>query len=198
MIIVFSLQSSLETSIFYLVIILWIISEIIGGSIIPKSRRGNAKIERKDKSSAYIIFASVTISIIVAIYFNISNIAMLPNWVFYIGIIFILLGILLRQWSIYILGSFFSQVVATQKNQKLIESGPYRLVRHPSYTGALLILIGIGLSVKSWAAILTILLIFTIAYGYRIYIEEKAMISQFGEEYVQYKKKTKRIIPYII
>ena len=198
MIIVFSLQSSLETSIFYLVLILWILSEIIGGSIIPRSRRGNAKIVRKDKSSAYIIFASVFISIIVAIYFNISNIAMLPNWVFYIGIIFILLGILLRQWSIYVLGRFFSGVVATQKNQKLIENGPYKFVRHPSYTGALLILIGIGLSVKSWGAVITIIFIFTIAYGYRIYIEEKAMISQFGEEYIQYKKKTKRIVPYII
>ena len=195
---VVSFPSSIAASVFNLVIILWILSEIIGGTIIPQLRRGKAKIERKDRNSAYIIFASIFISIIVAYYFNGNNIAMLPNWVFYIGITLMILGILLRQWSIYILGRFFSGVVGTQKDQKVIDNVPYRYVLHPSYTGALLILIGIGLSVQSWGAVITLMAIFTIAYGYRIYIEEKALISKLGEEYIKYAEKTKRIIPYII
>lgn len=195
---VVSFPSSIAASVFNLVIILWIISEIIGGTIIPNLRRKNAKIKRKDKSSAYIIFASIFISIIIAYYFNSNNIAMLPDWIFYIGITLMILGILLRQWSIYVLGRFFSGVVGTQKDQKVIDNGPYRYVRHPSYTGALLILIGIGLSVQSWGAVITLMVIFILAYGYRIYIEEKALISQLGEEYIKYTKRTKRIIPYII
>ena len=79
-----------------------------------------------------------------------------------------------------------------------METGPYRLVRHPSYTGVLLILVGTGLAFQSSAAILVILSIFGIAYGHRMNEEETVLVSELGEEYVKYIKKTKRLIPYIL
>ena len=97
-----------------------------------------------------------------------------------------------------ILGKFFSAVVGIQKDQQVIEKGPYKYVRHPSYTGALIIFIGLGLALQSWAAVITLILLFIIAYGYRIYVEEKALISELGEQYIEYKKRTKRLIPYIV
>ena len=91
-----------------------------------------------------------------------------------------------------------SGVVGIQKDQKVIEKGPYKYVRHPSYTGALIIFIGLGLALQSWAGVLTLILLFIIAYGYRIYVEEKVLISELGEPYIEYKKRTKRLIPYIV
>ena len=97
-----------------------------------------------------------------------------------------------------ILGKFFSAVVGIQKDQQVIEKGLYKYVRHPSYTGALIIFIGLGLALQSWAAVITLTLLFIIAYGYRIYVEEKALISELGEPYIEYKKRTKRLIPYMV
>ena len=80
----------------------------------------------------------------------------------------------------------------------VVDKGPYKLVRHPSYTGIVLILTGLGLTLQSWEAVLLILLVFGLTFGYRIYIEEKVLISNLGDEYIEYMKRTKRIIPYVL
>jgi protein-S-isoprenylcysteine O-methyltransferase Ste14 len=181
-----------------IVLALWILSEILGTAIIPLIRRGGAPVERKDRGSGLLIFATIIISIILTSYYAMNDIALLPAWVFYPGIFLMVLGIIIRQWSMAILGRFFSGSVATQKGQFVVERGPYKYIRHPSYTGALIILIGLGLASTSWASILSLVLLFCIAYGYRIHVEEKALMVELGEDYVEYMKRTKRLIPYII
>ena len=187
-----------EAIIFQIVLALWILSEIVGGTLIPYIRRGGTVLNRKDRGSGFFIFFIIFLSIITAIIFASANIAMLPNWFFYLGIIIIILGIIFRQWSIAVLGRCFSGTVGTQKGQKVVEKGPYKYIRHPSYTGALLILIGIGLALQSWGAVITLALLFSLAYGYRIHIEENVLISELGNTYIEYKKRTKRLIPYIV
>jgi protein-S-isoprenylcysteine O-methyltransferase Ste14 len=190
--------SSIATAVFQIVIFLWILSEIVGTHIIPRIRRRGTVIHRKDRGSILFIFITIFVSIVLANYFASANIAMLPSWVFYVGIVLMILGIILRQWSMAVLGRFFSGTVGTQEGQFVVEKGPYRLIRHPSYTGGLLIFIGLGLAYQSWGAVLSLILLFSLAYGYRIHIEEKALISEFGEEYTEYKKRTKRLIPYLV
>ena len=190
--------SEIAAVVFYIVYFIWILSEIIGGSLIPRSRRQKTKIKRKDKGSGLFIFISIFISITIAFSFAIYGIAKLPGWVCYLGIILMVLGILIRQWAINVLGNFFSMTVGTQEGQKVVDKGPYRFVRHPSYTGAFLTLAGIGLALQSWGAVLALLAIFGLAFGYRIYVEEKVLISELGEEYIQYSRNTKRLIPYIV
>ena len=187
-----------EAIIFQIILTLWILSEIFGGTIIPYIRRSGAILNRKDRSSGLFIFFIIFLSIITAIIFASERIAMLPTWFFYTGIIVMILGIIFRQWSIAVLGRFFSGTVGTQEGQKVVEKGPYKYIRHPSYTGALLILIGIGLALQSWGAVITLVLLFSIGYGYRIHIEEKVLISELGDPYIKYKKRTKRLIPYIV
>lgn len=187
-----------EAVIFQAVITLWLLSEIIGTAIIPRIRRRGSVIKRKDRFSGLYIFATIFLALIFSFYFAGAHVAMLPGWVFSLGIFLIILGIILRQLSMAILGRYFSGVVGIQKGQKVIEKGPYKYVRHPSYTGALMIFIGLGLALQSWAAVLTLIILFIIAYGFRIYVEEKALISELGEPYIDYKKRTKRLIPYVI
>jgi len=187
-----------EAIIFQVVITFWLLSEIVGTAIIPRIRRGGSVIERKDRFYGLYIFATIFLALILSFYFAGAHIAMLPGWVFSLGIFLIILGIILRQLSMAILGRYFSGVVGVQKDQKVIEKGPYKYVRHPSYTGALMIFIGLGLALQSLAAVLTLIVLFIIAYGFRISVEEKALISELGEPYVDYKKRTKRLIPYVI
>jgi protein-S-isoprenylcysteine O-methyltransferase Ste14 len=122
----------------------------------------------------------------------------LPDCVYYIGIVLMLAGIGFKQWAIAVLGRYFSGVIGVQKDQKVVESGLYRLLRHPSYTGVLIFYAGMGLAVQSWAAVLVGITIFGIVYGYRIFAEEKVLISELGNSYVEYMKRTKRGVPKIV
>jgi protein-S-isoprenylcysteine O-methyltransferase Ste14 len=170
--------NSFESTIFLLAIILWIISEYVGASIIPTLRRHGTKIKENDKGSRLLLSVGLYISVIIAFYFAFRNIAILPTWTFYIGLILMVFGIIIRQWSIALLGRFFSVNVGIQKGQKVVKKGPYKLVRHPSYTGLLLTVIGIGLGLQSLGAVIIMILGFSFTFGYRIHIEEKLLISK--------------------
>lgn len=188
---------SFESTVFLLAIILWILSEYVGAAIIPNLRRHGTKIRKQDRGSRLLLSLSTYISVIVAFYFSFHNIGLLLTWTFYPGIFLMILGIFIRQWSIRELGVFFSVQVGIQKGQKVVKKGPYKLIRHPSYTGLLLTLIGIGLALQSLVAVIIMILVFSITFGYRIHIEEKLLISELNGEYVTYMAETKRLIPYI-
>ena len=192
------LTSEMAAALFISVYFLMILTEIIGGLIVPHARRHGTEIKKKERGSGKLTSASVAVSFLVAYFFALSGITLMPSWFFYLGIVIIILGIIVRQWSIAVLGRFFSPTIGVQEGQKVVETGPYRLVRHPSYTGVLLILVGVGLAFQSLAAILVILLMFSVAYGHRINEEEEVLVSELGEEYVKYMKRTKRLIPYIL
>ena len=106
-------------------------------------------------------------------------------------------GIALRWYSVTILGKSFTSDVAIHSDQVLVEAGPYRYIRHPSYTGALLSLLGFGLSLGNWAGVAASLSCLGFAYAYRIPIEESALASAFGDTYRHYLKRTWRLVPFL-
>ena len=123
------------------------------------------------------------------------------NWrtpLFVAGVLMILLGSLLRRYCSRTLGEYFTGDVKARADQPVISSGPYRLVRHPSYTAGMMMFIGIGLALGSWLS-LAILTIATVAtYSYRVMIEERALFDTIGEPYRAYVKERKRFIPFVI
>jgi protein-S-isoprenylcysteine O-methyltransferase Ste14 len=117
---------------------------------------------------------------------------------FAVGVSMIVLGSLLRRYCWRTLGQYFTGDVRARPDQPVIRTGPYRLVRHPSYTAGMMMFIGIGLALGSWFS-LTLLTIATIAtYGYRVVIEERALVDTIGEAYRSYTRETKCFIPYIV
>jgi protein-S-isoprenylcysteine O-methyltransferase Ste14 len=144
-----------------------------------------------------LIFGTVFVSIFVAFVLSSADITPLPDWLFYPGIVMMLAGIVVRQWAITVLGRFFSLTVRIQTNHRVVDKGPYRLVRHPSYTGAILSLLGLTLALETWAATLVLGVVFGVAYGYRIHVEEKTLTKELGSEYTDYMKRTKRLIPFL-
>jgi len=185
-------------SIFFVVYAVWLLSELVVGGIIPHSRRRGAPIRYEDKSSRPLIALSMFVSLVIAFLFASSGIASLPSWAFYLGIGMMIAGIVLRQWSIAVLGRYFSRTVGVQEGQAVVDRGPYRLVRHPAYTGSLLTMVGLGFVLQSWGAVLVLIAFFGMAFGYRIHVEEGVLTSKLGDEYVAYAKRTKRLIPYVL
>jgi protein-S-isoprenylcysteine O-methyltransferase len=176
----------------------WIASELFGSLLIPRLRGRGATKVRRDRGSLALILFTLWISITIALYFGYGSIGALPDRVFYLGIFLMLLGVLVRQWAIAVLGRFFSLHVRVVEDHRVIDKGPYRWVRHPSYTGVLITFIGLSLAVQSLGALLVLLAVFTVSFGYRMKVEEKTLLSELGDAYANYMKRTKRIIPYLI
>jgi protein-S-isoprenylcysteine O-methyltransferase len=121
----------------------------------------------------------------------------LGEWALWVGAAVALGGIALRIWSVATLGRYFTYVVKVTGDQPVIETGPYRLLRHPSYAGALLTAIGIGLSLRFALAPLILGAIQLVAYSIRMGVEERALAEGIGEPYRAYMRRTKRIVPHI-
>lgn len=118
-------------------------------------------------------------------------------FVFWAGIVTMCIGFLLRHWSIYVLGKYFRTTVELEKDHKVVRTGPYRYIRHPSYSGMILFCIGYGLVAQNWLSLIAAVLFPTVSLLYRIRIEEAALVQGMGAEYEEYEKKTKRLIPMI-
>jgi len=177
----------------------WIASELFGAVLVPRlRRRGRATRVKRDRGSGALIIFTVFVSIILALSLGYAGVGPLPDWVFYPGIFLMLVGVLVRQWAIAVLGRFFSLTVRVAEDHRVVVKGPYRLVRHPSYTGVLITFIGLALAVQSSGALLVLLAVFSVSYGCRMRVEERVLQSELGQDYAEYMKRTKRLIPFLI
>lgn len=107
-------------------------------------------------------------------------------------------GLALRWYAILTLGRLFTVDVAIQADHTLVETGPYRYVRHPSYTGMLVAFLGVGVYFGNWLSIAALAVPIFLVVMIRIRVEEAALLTTFGVAYSDYCRRTKRLIPGVI
>jgi protein-S-isoprenylcysteine O-methyltransferase Ste14 len=112
-----------------------------------------------------------------------------------IGLAMLFGGVLFRNYSIYVLGKQFTSKVQITDNHELIMTGPYRVLRHPSYTGAYFAMLGTCVLLQSWAMLFVTTVVVFYAYYKRIEAEESTLLGHFGESYASYQMATKRMFP---
>jgi len=120
-----------------------------------------------------------------------------PVLLFGIGIALMVIGVAFRWYSIRVLGKYFSVQLGVQPGQTVMKEGPYRWIRHPSYTGSLITMLGIGMAFTNWLCLVSVPLIALIGYIYRAKIEEQMLINGLGDPYREYMKNTKRFVPFV-
>jgi protein-S-isoprenylcysteine O-methyltransferase Ste14 len=113
------------------------------------------------------------------------------------GWIIFFFGTALRLYAIRTLGRFFTMEIGTREGHQMIQSGPYKFIRHPSYTGYFLMIFGIGIAYQNLYSFMIPLLQIGIFFAKRIPLEEKMLIQKFGGEYSSYQKRTKKLIPWV-
>jgi protein-S-isoprenylcysteine O-methyltransferase Ste14 len=118
-------------------------------------------------------------------------------FVFALGIALSAAGVAFRWYAIKTLGRFFTMRVTTSADQTVVDTGPYRLIRHPSYTGMLMTVLGVLLCSTNWLSLLC-LLVAVPGLAYRITVEEQALVAALGEPYRDYMRRTTRLIPYLV
>ena len=182
-----------------LVIILWVLSEILL-SIFMRARGGSGGDQVQDRSSFFVLYGGIFLGVALAIV--IRNIG--PVWAhidlnFYVlnvlALVFLLGGMAWRTWAILTLGRFFTTNVAVRTGHRVIRQGPYRWMRHPSYTGGLTTFFGLGLALANWLSLVVLMVMMVTVYIYRMNVEEKVLIVALGDEYLEYARQTKRLIP---
>src|SRR5438270_5744984 len=170
--------------------LVFLISELL----LTVTRRSRSRTRTKqDRSTLRVVWLVIIVSVAAGIYVARHwPAAALPHARSFAvaGAVLFVAGLLLRWWAIVTLGRFFTVDVTIEKDHELVERGPFRMVRHPSYTGVLLAFVGVGLSLGNWAALLVILVPIFVAFVRRMNVEEKALHRALGDRYVAYIRRT--------
>ena len=174
--------------------IAWLLSEILVNRLF---RSKQAKSKELDRGSIYLIWITITVSITLGVIcaYRIQTPIMHSRYVSYAGLAIIVAGMIIRFIAIRTLGKAFTVNLAMNETQQLVAHGLYKYIRHPSYSASLLSFIGFGLSLNNWISLAAVIVPVTLAFLYRISIEEKMLMAQPGLDYAGYKSKTKRLIP---
>ena len=179
-----------------LVSAVWVGLELVVGLI---TRSAAGKSTRQDRGSYALMWILLIAATFIGGIIHQLPIARmpLPNATFWFGIALMLAGMAIRATAIATLRRFFTVHVTIQESHELVDKGIYRVIRHPSYTGALISFVGLGFAFGSWLSLAIIIAAALIGFGYRIRVEEAALIAHFGERYRSYSSRTKRLIPFV-
>lgn len=152
-----------------------------------------------DKRSLWLLYILITVGYALSFAVGATRIGRMSHWgaFFAIGVVLALTGLTIRVRSMLTLGRYFTYSVAQTENHELVETGLYKVIRHPGYLGQLMIFAGIAISLSNWLAVLLMMIPVATGYVYRIKVEEDFMIEQMGERYLDYQKRTKRMIPMV-
>ncbi|SRR5579875_1702152 len=186
--------------IFLAACLVWIAPEVIG------TFRQTARTARRtaivhDRGSLGVLLAlqwlGLALSFALAWAFPLAAIPWQRTALFALGVVAMLLGVAIRWYAIKTLGAYFTRDVAVSVDQPVVQTGLYRLIRHPAYTGTFLTMLGVGLALENWASLGALLLCVVLGHLYRAHVEEDALRQTIGQPYIEYMRRTKRFIPFV-
>lgn len=168
---------------------------------IMRRDRRPAQGERRDRGSLWVIvvmfWAGLGGAFLAAFWAPWGRFPLPPAPLFWTGVVLIWAGLLFRLWAVLTLGRFFRVTVFVQDDHKLVDTGPYRRLRNPSYTGAMTTIVGICLTLGSWLSLLIGLVLIGSGFVRRIVVEEAALKARFGPAWDTYAKTRWALVPFI-
>jgi protein-S-isoprenylcysteine O-methyltransferase Ste14 len=114
-----------------------------------------------------------------------------------LGLLLIIIGVVVRWSAVLTLSKYFTVDVTIMDDHRLIRSGVFKYLRHPSYFGLLIAVLGLGVTMVNWLSIIIMLVPHCVIIILRINEEERALEGRFGSDYEDYRRNTKRLIPFI-
>ncbi|MGA8024243.1 MAG: isoprenylcysteine carboxylmethyltransferase family protein [Candidatus Acidiferrales bacterium] len=176
----------------------WLLFEFVTG----RARRSGDPKRARDRGSfrflILMIWAGIALAFAACFGVQQAAIPWMRTAIFFLGIALMWAGIAFRYYAMRVLGRYFTFQVDVHSGQTVIEAGPYHYVRHPSYTGALITVLGLGLALGNWGGLLALVTCVGIGYAYRIHVEEAALVAALGEPYKEYMGRTQRLVPFVL
>ncbi|MDQ6848097.1 MAG: isoprenylcysteine carboxylmethyltransferase family protein [Candidatus Dormibacteraeota bacterium] len=186
-------REPLAIAAFAATLVTWWLSEM---RIMVRNRGGGGEnLDRGSRVWVVLLIAAGTAAAFGLAWLDVGRIA---GWAVVAGgVVLALAGIVLRQWSVATLGAFFTTAVEVQAGHRIIDRGPYSRLRHPSYTGALLTVVGVALALDSWIGCIAAAAFSLAGLVQRILVEERALASRLGPAWTAYAQGRKRLIPLV-
>jgi len=182
-----------ETVLFWVTLFTVYVGVVTLGPARVRWDKREATRKRRREFSPFLLVVAVAAAILIGY----ARIGILPHWLFYPGEILFIVGYVFTGYSIRLLGRYYSTYVEVLPDHRVIERGPYRLIRHPNYLGQTVGAIGLGLALQSWVALLLAVITAAGYFAYRIRNEEAFLLAELGEDYANYRTRTKRLIPFV-
>jgi protein-S-isoprenylcysteine O-methyltransferase Ste14 len=174
----------------------WIVLEVVLSIRDVVRRKGSTANDRGTRIAiTFGLLAAYGAAVVAVLLFGDQAGWMLGSWHLITGEIIAWAGLAIRIWSIIVLGRSFRLTVEVDSDQAIVDRGPYRWVRHPSYTGLLILAIGFGIALGNWLSVAILMVLPPIVILRRIRVEEAQLIAVMGRPYVDYVKRTKRLVP---
>lgn len=166
-------------------------------SVRQRQKRKSNVINSGDKGSIWIMFILIAIGYALSFRVAATRLGRIYHWdiFFAAGVLLIIIGLIIRIKAISELKQHFTYTVTEIENHELIDTGLYKNIRHPGYLGQLLIFMGTALSFSNWLSVVFMMIPVLIGYINRIIVEERFLTKQMGQKYIDYQKRTKRLIP---
>ncbi len=191
--------SELYGGLFWPVYIVWLASEIF---VFSRRRAARTEAISRDRGSVHLLRLTIFLGLMSVFLCAVNA----PGTAFpvgrrtllFLGVTLMVAGLILRWWAVCVLGRFFTLDVAIHPAHSIVQSGPYRWVRHPAYTGSLLTFLGIGLALGTWLGLLLLLLLVGAGFAVRMGVEEAALSQALGEPYRAYAQRTNRLVPFLV
>jgi protein-S-isoprenylcysteine O-methyltransferase Ste14 len=174
-----------------------VLAALMSDELIPRltGGRGISFGKGRDRGSFILIYLTSLVGLGVGIYLRYQNIGVVPAWIQGLALVFLVIGTVIREWAIALLGVYFSRTVKVESGHRLITAGPYQWFRHPAYTGMLVMYFSIVLGLGTWVGALFMFIVLLFPTLYRIRVEEKVLLDTFGDEYRSYMERTWRLFP---
>lgn len=180
----------------HVLIVIWWASEI--ALAVRTRRRARApSASSSDLRWIWVVIAISTTAALVAQRFAAPRLPLPDSWIAPLAVALMVIGLAIRWTAILTLGRLFSVHVTFQDEHVLVRHGMYGVIRHPSYTGMLLSFLGFGIALGNWLSLVLAVVPVTLVFMHRIRNEERFLLERFGTEYEEYRKRTKRLIPFV-
>jgi protein-S-isoprenylcysteine O-methyltransferase len=166
-------------------------------SIVRRSGRSSAATDQSSLSLLWLVILGSVASGIAAAYLVPQARSTWLARVYPLGVAIFGCGLVLRWWAIVHLGRFFTVDVAIAADHRVVNTGPYRWVRHPAYLGVLLAFLGLGICLGNWVSLAAVTLPVLGAFLLRIAVEEAALTAALGDDYRAYTRRTRRLLPFL-
>ena len=165
-------------------------------------RRGDAeaatwRTSNGDRGSTKLILGAYLVIVVLNVALSASPTGSVTAEWRWAGVAVLGVGLAIRAWAMTTLGRSYTRTLRTVSQHEVVERGPYRLVRHPGYSGSLLVWTGYAIGVGSWIAAAFTAALLLIVYLWRIYAEEALLRAAFGQRYADYMRRTKRLLPFL-
>jgi protein-S-isoprenylcysteine O-methyltransferase Ste14 len=186
--------------VFYAVAALWILYEAVT-RMVQRLRAGHRTPVSLSDATIFAAGGGIVASVAVSIELGRHAGVNWPGgraWPVVVGIVLVAAGLATRLWSVVSLGRFFQYQIEIQTGHRVVTNGPYRYVRHPSYTGMLLVTLGFAFASGDVLSLPATLVLTGLGLAVRIRAEEKQLVAALGSQYEEFAAHHKRLIPGVL